>query len=61
VIALQDTSRHGTLYVATHGPPYPVRIADTGSAGGQLDFGAFNATVTLTPPAHSVDISTLTG
>ena len=60
VIALHDGSRHGTLYVATKGPPYPVRIADTGGAGGELDFGAFNARVTLTPPADSVDISSLT-
>jgi hypothetical protein len=60
VIALHDTSEHGTLYVATTGAPYPIRIQDTGSRGGELNFGDFDAPVTLTPPKSSVDISDLT-
>jgi hypothetical protein len=60
VIALHDTSEDGTLYVATTGPPYPIRIENTGSRGGELNFGDFDATVALTPPKSSVDISDLT-
>jgi hypothetical protein len=60
VIALHDTSEHGTLYVATTGAPYPIRIQDTGSHGGELNFGEFDAPVALTPPRSSVDISDLT-
>jgi hypothetical protein len=60
VIALHDTSEDGTLYVATTGPPYPIRIQNSGSRGGELNFGDFDATVALTPPKSSVDISDLT-
>ena len=60
VIALHDTSEHGTLYVATTGAPYPIRIEDSGSRGGELNFGDFDAAVALTPPKSSVDISDLT-
>ena len=60
VIALHDTSAHGTLFVATSGAPYPIRIQDTGSHGGELDFSGFDAPVALAAPRSSVDISNLT-
>ncbi len=59
VIALHDTSAHGTLYVATTGAPYPIRIQDSGSHGGELDFSDFNAPVALAAPKSSVDIADL--
>lgn len=61
VIAVNDTSQGGTLYVATTGNPYPVKISKSGSSGGQLSFDSFNQTVSLTAPANAIDISKLTG
>jgi hypothetical protein len=61
VIAVHDASRQGTLYVATTGPAYPVRIENGSSDSGQIDFGRFDASVTLRAPAHSVDIFNLQG
>jgi hypothetical protein len=63
VIALQDKSNPGTpgsLYIATTGRPYPIRL--TGSAPGgqaQLDFSEFDQPVTIKAPASSIDITKL--
>jgi hypothetical protein len=59
VIAINDTTKGGTLYVATTGQPYPVRISKSGAGGGQLTFDRFNETVSLTPPQNAIDISQL--
>jgi hypothetical protein len=59
VVAVNDTTHVGTLYVATTGKPYPIEISKTGSDGGQLVFDHFNQPVTLTAPAHAIDISQL--
>jgi hypothetical protein len=59
VVAVQDAAKGGTLYVATTGTPYPIRIANRSVSGGRLDFGSFNQPVTLAAPAHSIDISRL--
>ena len=59
VVAVNDTTNGGTLYVATSGKPYPIEISKTGSQGGQLVFDQFNQPVSLTPPANAIDISQL--
>ena len=59
VVAVNDTTNGGTLYVATTGKPYPIEISKTGSTGGQLVFDHFNQPVTLTAPAGAIDISKL--
>jgi hypothetical protein len=61
VIAVTDSSKSSQLYVATTGKPYPIEIAKTGAAAQHVDFDHYNATVTLTPPAKSIDISQLQG
>lgn len=58
-IALHDPSGHGTLYVATTGKPYPLRIAESGARGGELDFSDFGAPVTLSAPVSAIDIAQL--
>ena len=58
-IALHDTSKHGTLYVATTGTPYPLRIANGSANGGELDFSNFDAPVSLKAPTSSIDINKL--
>jgi hypothetical protein len=59
VVAVNDTSKGGTLYVATTGKPYPIEIVKNGTSGGRVDFDQFNQPVTLTPPANAIDISQL--
>jgi len=58
VVAVTDTTKKGTLYVATTGKPYPVEILGTG-AQGQIAFDRFNESVSLTAPANAIDISQL--
>ena len=59
VVALTDTAKHGTLYVAASGKPYPVAIVKSGANGGRISFGQFNKPVSLTPPPNAIDISKL--
>ena len=59
VVAVNDTTNGGTLYVATTGKAYPIEISKTGSQGAQLVFDRFNQPVSLTPPAKAIDISQL--
>jgi hypothetical protein len=59
VVAVNDTTNGGTLYVATTGKPYPIEISKTGSSGGQLVFDHFNQPVSLKAPANAIDISKL--
>jgi hypothetical protein len=59
VIAIHDTSKQGTLYVAATGTPYPIRISNGSSSGGHIDFSRFNRPVSLKTPASSIDISAI--
>jgi len=61
VIAVHDASRQGTLYVATSGPSYPIRIENKSSDRGHIDFRRFNAPVALRRPAQAVSIFALRG
>jgi hypothetical protein len=57
-IAVKDTSQGGTLYVSTTGKAYPLAI-DTRSGGDRITFTAWDAAVSLKPPAKAVDFSSL--
>jgi hypothetical protein len=59
VIAVNDTTNGGTLYVATTGNPYPVEIVKGGSQGGRVDFDHYNERVTLSAPANAIDVTKL--
>jgi hypothetical protein len=59
VVAVRDTSKGGTLYVATTGSPYPIEIVKTGSSAGQVTFDQYNQPVSLAPPAGAVDLTSL--
>ena len=59
VVAVNDTTNGGTLYVATTGKPYPVEIAKTGGSGDHLVFDRYNESVSLTAPANAIDVSQL--
>jgi hypothetical protein len=58
-IAITDTNKTGTLYVATTGKPYPVAITKGGSENGKITFSNWNQPVTITAPPNSVDLSEL--
>jgi hypothetical protein len=60
VVAVKDTTGGETLYVATTGKPYPIKIARTGGRGvGHLTFDRYNEPVSVSAPANSIDISKL--
>jgi hypothetical protein len=58
-IAITDTNKTGTLYVATTGKPYPVAITKGGSENGKIVFDDWNQPVTITAPTNAVDLSEL--
>jgi len=59
VIAITDSAKDGTLYVATTGKPYPLQIAKGGSESGTITFSNWNQPATITAPSSSVDLSEL--
>ena len=61
VIAVNDTTQGGTLYVATTGKPYPIEVSKTGTGGGRVVFDRYDQPVSLTPPASSIDLTRLPG
>lgn len=52
-IMLRSADDKGTLAVATTGPPYPLRLAagPKSDSSGEINFGEWNAPVTLNPPS----------
>jgi hypothetical protein len=62
VVAITDTTKGGTLYVAATGTPYPVALTKTGGKnGGAITFGDWNQPVTLTAPKGALDLSQFGG
>ena len=58
-VAVRDTAKDATLYVATTGPPYPLEIDKIGSQAGRIRLSGFNESVSLTAPRDAIDISKL--
>lgn len=54
-------SAQGTLWIATEGEPYPIKITAPKGQSGSLTMSGWNQPVTITPPPQDevVDISTL--
>ena len=59
-VAIVDQSNGGTLYVATTGPAFPLKLTP-GKGQGAITFSDWNQPVTLTKPAKAIDYSKLTG
>ncbi len=59
VIAVRDTTKGGTLYVATNGKPYPVEVRKAGSQVGTVVFDQYNQPVSLSAPANVIDSSAI--
>jgi hypothetical protein len=60
-VGVTDTSKGGTLYVATAGAAYPIEIVKSGTNGGRITFDRWNQSVTLSAPAGAVDVNQLQG
>ncbi len=60
VVGINDTTRGGTLYVATTGKAYPIEVSRSGSGGGKLSFSNYDESVSLSPPPGAIDISAFT-
>jgi hypothetical protein len=58
-IPVTDTTKGGTLYVATSGKPYPLEITKSGAESGKITFDRWGASVPLATPANAVDITQL--
>lgn len=56
VVAIHDSAKGGTLYVAATGTPYPVALVKSG-VGVSTSFDKWGESVTLTPPSGAIDIS----
>jgi hypothetical protein len=58
VIELKETARlfSGSLYVATTGKPYPIKLVKRGRETGQTTFTDWNQPVSLAPPANAIAI-----
>ncbi len=59
VIELRDTSKNGSLYVATTGQPYPVEIVKRGAETGRISFTRWNEHVSLSAPAGAIELGQL--
>ncbi|HEX4467368.1 MAG TPA: hypothetical protein VH025_09290 [Solirubrobacteraceae bacterium] len=61
VVGVTDTTKGGTLYIATTGKPYPVEISKGGSpsSGGKVTFDRWNGNVTLAAPKNAIDVAQL--
>lgn len=58
-IAVTDTQKHGTLYVATTGKPYPVAIVKKGAEGGRFAFDEWEKPVSVSAPSNAINIEKL--
>jgi hypothetical protein len=58
-IEVKDTTRGGSLYVATNGKPYPLKISKSGSEAGAIMFDKWDEPVTITAPSNAVNLSEL--
>lgn len=58
-IEVKDTTRGGSLYVATTGKPFPLQVSKSGSETGAIKFDKWDVPVTIKAPASSVNLSEL--
>ena len=54
-VTVHDTTRGGTMYIATVGRPYMLELSNPHTGLGHVMFDHFNAPVSLTPPANPID------
>jgi hypothetical protein len=60
-VAIIDQTNGGTLYVATTGPAFPLKLVAGKGSKGAITFSEWNQPVLLTAPSKPIDYSKLTG
>ena len=55
MVAVEDITRGGKLYVAAEGTPYPVAIVG-GKNRGEIRFDSWNESVSIVAPKGAVDL-----
>jgi hypothetical protein len=60
-IAINDTSDGATLYIATTGPAYPLKLTAGQGTSGTITFADWDQPVLLSAPAKAVDYAKLIG
>lgn len=62
-LAIPVTSGDSTVYVATTGTPYPLRVVPSSSkaGSGEINFLDYNAALHITAPPNAIDFSNLQG
>jgi hypothetical protein len=58
-VSVTDTTKGGTLYVASTGTAFPLQIAKTGSNAGKVVFDRWNQPVALAAPSGAINIDQL--
>jgi hypothetical protein len=58
VVAIEDTTQGGTLYVAWSGTPYPVAIVG-GKSKGAIAFDRWDESASISAPKGAIDMSAL--
>ena len=58
MVAIEDTTKGGTLYVAARGAPYPVAIVG-GKGRGAIAFDRWNESASIEAPKGAIDMSAL--
>ena len=58
MIAVNEPSKHATLYVSTSGEPYPIKLVSAEKKGA-ITFDRWNEPFTVTRPAKSIDFNNL--
>ncbi len=59
VVAVNNRKLGWTLYVATSGKPYPIEMIGTAAHRARVVFDDFNAPISLSAPAHPVNLAKL--
>lgn len=58
-VAIRDTTKGGTLYVAATGSPYPLALVGSSKQPGTITFTDWNKTSAISAPPHALDFSKL--
>jgi hypothetical protein len=62
VVAIHDTTKDATLYVAANGKPYPMAVVSTGGdKRGTITFSDWNKSFSVSAPKDALDLSQLGG
>jgi hypothetical protein len=59
VVAIDDASEGGTLYIAATGKPFPIEVVKDGGKRGKVVFDRWDRPVRLVAPTDAIDVTKL--